>query len=165
MALVDVVDELNRPVDVAPRAEVFTRRANFRTVHVLVFSTSGDVLLQELAPGRDRNPGRWGSSVAGYLFAGESYDEAARRRAQEELGITSMLRPVGVFGMDDQGVTKFVGVYTTVDDHPRVLLPDHIAAIDFRSWDSLHEDLATSPECFTESLKAVVSYVDRVGNG
>lgn len=164
-ALVDVVDERNEPVDVAPRAEVFSRGVNFRTVHVLVFSSRGEVLLQKLASGRERNPGRWGTSVAGYLFAGESYESAARRRAGEELGVSTPLRNLGVLQMLDRGVTKFVGIYSTVDDHPHVLLPEHVARIEFRPWHVVQDDLIASPDQFTESFRAVVTYVDQIAHG
>jgi isopentenyldiphosphate isomerase len=66
---VDVVDERNEPIGVIPRAEVFSAGVNFRTVHVLVFDHEGELLLQRLSPERERHPGLWGSSVAGYLRA------------------------------------------------------------------------------------------------
>lgn len=164
-ALIDAVDDRNEPLTVVPREEVFSRRANFRTVHVLVFNAVGEVLLQQLSPQRERHPGRWGSSVAGYLFAGESYVDAAHRRLSEELGVTTTVAEAGVLRMTDEGVTKFVGIFTTEADHPRNALPDHIAQLAFRSVDEVRAKLVSSPDEFTASFREVFHLVEEARGG
>lgn len=96
--MIEVVNEANEPVGTVPRAEVFDRGANFRTVHVLPFNARGDLLLQQLSSHRERHPLSWGSSVAGYLHAGEDYVTAARRRLREELALEIPLTADGVTG-------------------------------------------------------------------
>jgi isopentenyldiphosphate isomerase len=162
-SLVDVVDERDEPIAVVPRSEVFTRRANFRTVHVLAFNHRGELLLQQLSGHRERHPGLWGSSVAGYVHAGETYEEAARRRLLEELGLRTDLQPVGVMAMADDGVTKFVGVFVTVADDPRNALPDHIAALEFRSLDDVRDQMAERPSDFTDTFREVLAFVEKAG--
>jgi isopentenyl-diphosphate delta-isomerase len=164
-ALVDAVDERNEPIAVVPRGEVFARHANFRTVHVLVFNHSGEVLLQQLSARRDRHPGKWGSSVAGYLHAGEQYEQAASRRLLEELGLATEVVPLGVLAMADDGVTKFVGVFVTVANDPRIALPEHIAALEFRSVGAVREQLAKWPADFTESFREVFAFVEKANGG
>ncbi len=105
--VIDVVDQNDSPVGMIRRNEVFTRRANFRVVHDLVFNQRGELLVQQLASTRTRHPGYWGSSVAGYIFAGESYEAAARRRLGEELGIYGVpLNYIGKTSMEDDAVTS-----------------------------------------------------------
>jgi isopentenyl-diphosphate Delta-isomerase len=157
-SLIDRVDDANRPVGRVRRADVFQARANFRTVHVLVFNSHGDLLLQQLAPSRERNPCKWGSSVAGYIHAGESYSHAAERRLAEELGLHTALSEVGITPMHDEGVTKFVGVYTTVSDNPRVADPEHIEAIRFRPLSEIEQDISSHPNSYTETLRHVLDY-------
>jgi isopentenyl-diphosphate delta-isomerase len=157
-ALIDRVDEQNRSVGTIARQDVFTEHANFRTVHVLVLNHAGDLLLQQLAPTRDRHPLQWGSSAAGYIYSGETYEDAARRRLREELGLDSELKPVGVTPMDDEGVTKFVGVFVTVADHPRVLEPDHIADIEFRPQVDIERDIDRHAGTYTDSLRHVLAF-------
>src|ERR1039457_5693879 len=106
-SLIDVVDEQNKPIGVVRRRDVFRLRANFRTIHVLVFNSRGELLLQRLTWTRDREPGRWGSSAAGYLHAGEDYPEAARRRAAEVLSLSAPLTEVGVTCLHDDGIAQF----------------------------------------------------------
>ncbi|HUB39890.1 MAG TPA: NUDIX domain-containing protein [Streptosporangiaceae bacterium] len=163
--MIDRVDDLNRTVGTVARARVFDEHANFRTVHVLVFDHDGALLLQQLSATRERNPLQWGSSVAGYMYAGESYDEAAHRRLSEELGLQTPLNPLGVTMMLDEGVKKFVGVYTTVADHPVIEEPDHIAQLQFVPPRLVEEDIDQDPGNYTDTLKHVLSYVIGVQGG
>lgn len=162
-ALIDRVDERNRSVGTVARQNVFTEHANFRTVHVLVLNHSGELLLQQLAATRERHALRWGSSVAGYIYAGESYEDAARRRLREELGLDTDLHPVGVTPMEDEGVTKFVGVFVTVADHPRVEEPAHIADIEFRPQADVERDIDIHAGTYTDSLRHVLAFWLRQG--
>jgi 8-oxo-dGTP pyrophosphatase MutT (NUDIX family) len=141
-----------------PRRDVFKEHANFRTVHVLVLNRDGAILLQQLAPTRERHPLKWGSSVAGYMHAGEAYEEGARRRLREELGLETPLHAVGVTPMQDAGVTKFVGVFVTIADRARVEEPDHIAAIEFRPQRAIERDVRINPQAYTDSLRHVLAY-------
>jgi isopentenyl-diphosphate Delta-isomerase len=156
--LIDRVDERNRSVGTVARRDVFKGHANFRTVHVLVVNHAGDLLLQQLSPSRARHALQWGSSVAGYIYAGESYEEAAKRRLREELGLESALHNVGVTPMEDEGVTKFVGVFVTVADHPQVEEPDHIVAIKFHPQIGLEQDVRLHPDTYTQSLRHVLAF-------
>jgi 16S rRNA (adenine1518-N6/adenine1519-N6)-dimethyltransferase len=157
-SLLDVVDEQNKPIGVVRRRDLFRLRANFRTVHVLIFNSRGEVLLQRLAWTKDREPGRWGSSAAGYLHAGEDYQDAARRRLAEELGLTAPLTEVGVTCLHDDAVAQFAGVFTATADSPRSAAPAHLAEIAFRPLDVIDEDMAAHPDDYTETLRHVLAF-------
>lgn len=84
---------------------------------MLVFNRHGDLLLQCIAPGL-RHEGMWGSSVAGYVQAGESYDQAAVRKLDNELGIVPGLKSLGKSSMLDGSSVKFLGLYHATHDGP-----------------------------------------------
>lgn len=157
-SLIDAVDDANRPVGTVPRGDVFAVGSNFRTVHVLVLNAAGQVLLQRLGARRDRHPLAWGSSVAGYLHAGEEYAAAAARRLYEELAQKTPLRQVGVAAMPDNGVTKFIGVFTTVADTPRIADAEHIEEIAFWSLSDIDRELRSQPTQFTASFRHVLDF-------
>jgi isopentenyldiphosphate isomerase len=117
--ILDQVNQADVPIGHVRRSDVFAEHAGFRVAHVLVFNSTGELLLQRLALSRKRNPGAWGSSVASYLFASESYEAAATRRFGEELGVTvPPLTFLGKTEMLDDGCLKFITVFTTRSDGP-----------------------------------------------
>lgn len=120
-ALVDVVDPSDRVVGSLPRKRLFSAGANFRVIHILVFNHSRDLLLQRIAPGL-RHEGLWGSSVAGYVLTGETYQQAATRKLKDELGVHAPLTSLCKSSMLDGMSEKFIGIFETVYDGP--LIPD-----------------------------------------
>jgi 16S rRNA (adenine1518-N6/adenine1519-N6)-dimethyltransferase len=153
--LIDVVDSHDREIGTVPRGAVLERGENFRTAHVFVFDRHGDLLLQRLAPERPRHPDRWGSSVAAYLFAGESYAAAAQRRLYEELEVDAPIREVGKLEMLDERSLKFVTLFFAYTDHPRIGVPTEISALAFRSTDWIEKELARAPGLFTPTFAAL----------
>lgn len=157
-SLIDVVDEQNQPIGVVRRRDVFRLRANFRTVHVLIFNGLSELLLHRLTWTRDGEPGRWGSSAAGYLHAGEEYLAAARRSLAEELSLSSPLAEVGVTCMHDEGTAQFAGVFTATADRPRSAAPARLAEVTFRPVAVIEQDIAAHPDDYTETLRHVLNF-------
>jgi isopentenyl-diphosphate Delta-isomerase len=151
-SLIDAVDEADRPIAAVERSVVLEAAANFRVVHVFVFDGSGRLLLQQLGHNRDRNPLRWGSSVAGYLYASEADWAGARRRLFEELGLETALRKHGSVAMRDMNSTKFITLFTTVSDHAEIREPEHIERIEFRDLAVILADLGGDPESYTPTF-------------
>jgi isopentenyl-diphosphate Delta-isomerase len=150
-SLIDRVDTRDHKVGEVERGNALELGANFRTVHVFVLH-DGDVLLQRLAPTRGRHPGRWGSSVAAYLFAGETYEHAANRRLTEELGLAGQLELLGKTQMRDERSLKFVELYVLEDGPARIREPNHIAEL--RYWDrsDLEDAIQERPAMFTPTF-------------
>lgn len=79
------LDEILGPV---PRSQVHGNPSLIhRSVHVLVVNHAGHLLLQKRSLRKDTQPGKWDTSVGGHVGFGQSYEEAARREAEEELGL------------------------------------------------------------------------------
>ena len=157
-SLIDVVDEQNQPIGVVRRRDVFRLGASFRTVHLLVFNGRGELLLQRLTWTRDGEPGRWSSSAAGYLHAGEGYPEAAQRRLAEELNVATVPAEVGVTCLHDKAAAQFAGVFTATADRPRSTTPAHLAEISFRPVAAIEQDMTAHPDDYTETLRHVLDF-------
>lgn len=133
--------------------------AGFRVAHVLIFNSQGQLLLQRLALSRKRNPGTWGSSVASYLFASESYQAAASRRVQEELGVTaSTLTFFGKTEMMDDGCLKFISVFTMNGNGPFAVDRSHIEEIEFVSPLLIQQMIDDRTRKFTPTFLHVFRY-------
>lgn len=157
-SIIDRVDDDDIPVEEISRAEALDKGANFRTVHVFVFDSHGALLLQRLAPLRERHAGRWGSSIAAHLHAGESYREAAVRRLGEELGLRRPLQRIGKTALREGRGTKFVELYTTYDGAAQIGEPDHISDLRFWPMGQLPAAISTQPEHFTPTLRHLVRF-------
>ena len=85
LTLVTDRDDILGPV---PRSRVHGNPSLIhRSVHILVVSPGGLLLLQKRSLRKDTQPGKWDTSVGGHVGFGQSYEEAARREAEEELGL------------------------------------------------------------------------------
>ncbi len=115
--IIDWVDENDEVVGPISRKNIFRENASFRTSHIFIFNPKDELLMQKLASTRERYPGRWGSSVAGYVLSGETYEQAALRKVNDELGINAQslsLELVGKTAMEDDGRKKFISLYKGV---------------------------------------------------
>lgn len=159
--LIDAVDQADKAIGTIRRAEVFRKRANFRVAHDLIFNSKGQLLIQQIASGPKRHPGYWGSSVAAYLYAGESYEAAANRRLVEELGVQNVeLQYFGKTPMMDQGCFKFIAVFTGTSDGPFDFDQTQIAKLEFLSISRLHEIIATRSRSFTPTFLEVLRFYE-----
>ncbi|MFF9067613.1 NUDIX domain-containing protein [Streptomyces sp. NPDC014891] len=104
--ILDVVDEQDRVIGRAPRAEVYARGLIHRCVFVRVRDAEGRIFVHRRTPVKLVFPSMYDMFVGGVVGAGESYDEAALREAEEELGVRGLPRPEPVltFLYDSAGV-------------------------------------------------------------
>jgi ADP-ribose pyrophosphatase YjhB (NUDIX family) len=153
--VIDAVDAANRPTGQIDRAKVFSQKANFRTVHVLIRSLDRkNILLQELPSNHARSPSKLGSSVAGYIHSGESYQHAARRKLREELRINRVrtLTPIDLIEMHDDGVLKFIQIYGMSYNYSGEFDREHIKDVAYYPFKTIDAMVGSEPERFTETF-------------
>ena len=86
--LLEVVDETGTVLRLAPRSECHGNPSLMhRAVHIFVRDRAGRVFLQRRALSKHIQPGKWDTSVGGHVDPGESFETAAARELEEELGI------------------------------------------------------------------------------
>jgi isopentenyl-diphosphate Delta-isomerase len=158
--LIDAVNENDEPVGTVRRKNVFSERANFRVSHVLVFNSKGELLVQQLALTRSRHPGMWGSSVAAYVHSGESYEQAAKRRVYQELGVSASLQCLGKTSMNDSGTCKFISIFRMFADGPFKYDHGHIEHLQFFPLDEIKDILDNSKHSFTPTFLHVLSFCE-----
>ena len=116
-----VVDGNDRILRYARRSEVHGNNLRHRAVHILIFDEAGEVYLQLRSRWKDRHPLKWDSSAAGHVAARESYEEAARRELEEELGINVPLEKLLELPASARTEQEFVWLYRgKVHDNPIV---------------------------------------------
>jgi len=159
----DRVDAQNQVIGSIIRRDVFRTQANFRVVHVFVFNSRKELLLQKIATGL-RHEGQWGSSAAGYLEKGEDFTAAAARKARSELGLPQLVfQHVGTTSMDDRGCRKFIGLFATVYDGPLTLNPADVCGLEFLSLADIEDARKTGSRTFTETFLHLLDYYTSSG--
>jgi isopentenyl-diphosphate delta-isomerase type 1 len=156
--LFDVVDERDRVVAQAPRAEVHRRHLRHRAVHVFVFNPHGELFLQKRAATKDTFPGCYDSSASGHLDAGESYDASAARELREELGLSVepvALRPLFKIEACAQTGWEFIWVYQLQTDQPPQPNPAEIASGQFWPRERIEHLVADTPGVCAPSFRLI----------
>ena len=143
-----VVDDQDRLLGDAPRAEVHGNNLRHRAVHILVFNNLGELFLQKRSRWKDRHPRLWDSSAAGHVDAGEDYDVAANRELREELGVAAELTRVAKLPASERTGQEFIWLYQARYDGPFELARSEIEYGEFFPTDVVSAWLKARPEDF-----------------
>ena len=109
--LVCIVDEENKVVGSATRAEMRAKNLIHRCSYVMIFNDEGKMFVQRRVSFKETYPHFYDPAPGGVVDAGESYEVNARREIEEEMGISiteSDLKHHFDFLFED-GITKVWG--------------------------------------------------------
>ena len=83
----DIYDkDRNKTGKTMERGSVFTEAAYHLVVHICIFSSDGDMLIQQRQPFKDGWPNMWDITVGGSALSGDTSQSAAERELLEEIG-------------------------------------------------------------------------------
>lgn len=119
--ILDIVDEEDRVTGRSPRGEAYARKLRHRCAFVLVRDAEGRIFVHRRTATKLVFPSLYDMFVGGVVGAGESYDEAALREAEEELGVSGLPRPEYLFKFlydDGAGRTWWSAVYEVRCEQP-----------------------------------------------
>lgn len=85
--LIDIVDDNDNVLRQATRKEMHEKSLLHRSSHVFVFNSKGEIFVHKRASILKLYPGMYDVKVGGVVRAGESYEDAAKRELEEEVGI------------------------------------------------------------------------------
>ena len=113
-----IVDEQGNIIGAATRGECHNgSRLLHPVVHLHVFNPQGQLYLQRRPAWKDIQPGKWDTAVGGHMDLGENVEQALRREAKEELGITDFIpQEVTHYVFDSKRERELVFTYKTVYD-------------------------------------------------
>jgi isopentenyldiphosphate isomerase len=139
--LIDVVDEEDRVLRQATRAEMRRDNLLHRVVAIVCLDSAGRIYLHRRTLTKDLFPGLYDVFTAGCVGAGESYALAARRELAEELGIVGP-EPQALFRHRYEGAEtrSHTQVFRVTWDGPIVHQPSEVAWGEFRPRDELEEN-------------------------
>ncbi|MFE7899875.1 NUDIX hydrolase [Streptomyces sp. NPDC057424] len=95
--ILDIVDENDQVIGQSPRGEVYARGLRHRCVFIQARDAESRVFVHRRTPAKLVFPSLYDMFVGGVVGAGESYDTAALREAEEELGVCGLPQPRHLF--------------------------------------------------------------------
>jgi isopentenyl-diphosphate Delta-isomerase len=153
-----LVDERNRATGSGGKAAIHRAGLLHRAFSIFVVDERGRILLQQRNPKKYHSGGLWANSCCGHPRPGERTVTAARRRLNEELGVTSDLS-FGFFSRYrtelDNGMheNEFVYVYFgPLRSRPRPD-PAEVADVELLSVDEIGRRIKRAPGSFTYWFK------------
>lgn len=108
--------------------------------------------------------GYWDASVVSHVLAGETPENAARRRCGEELGIEIDFRDLGAFYYTAHFVQDAENEYChfLIGDQKGEIFPNPVEFSATRkiTFIDLKKEIRKNPECFTPWLKLAIEKID-----
>lgn len=149
-----LVDEADNELGTSPKLRAHHEGVLHRAFSVFLFNSRGELLLQRRAGGKYHSGGLWTNTCCSHPRPGEETAAAARRRLQEEMGLSTPLLPVFAFTYRadlGQGLWEHELDHVFVGRTDQDPLPDPEEVGDWR-WASIPEvvdEMHRHPERFT----------------
>lgn len=129
-----------------------------RAFSIFLFNDQSEVLMQQRAPGKPLWGGFWSNSVCSHPRRGETPEEAARRRLQEEIGIEADTVYLYTFEyhaqFNESGAEhEMCSVFVAHSNEQPSANPTEISEFAFMTPEQLDRELAQKPDRYTPWLK------------
>src|SRR3989344_974108 len=111
MEYLDIVNKDDEVIGKEERGTIYEKSHIHRIVHVLVFNDLGEIALQKRADDASYRPKHWGSTAAGHVKSGETYEQAASRELIEEAGIATPIEFLNKYYYEAEGKQKFLALF------------------------------------------------------
>lgn len=158
-----LVDQHDNAIGTMEKIEAHRKGLLHRAFSVLLFNSSGELLLQKRANDKYHSGGLWTNTCCSHPLPGEPLADAVQRRLLYEMGIN--LKPEFAFKFIyktplDKSLVEheldhvFIG---TFDGNP-VINKDEVSEWKFMSLSELKNDMELSPEAYTVWFRLIVNH-------
>ena len=159
MEYLDIVNDNDEVIGQCTVSESYNKLLPHRISHILIFNDAGKMLLQKRTAEEKFCPNHWSSAVGGHVQAGESYEEAALREYEEELGTKSEIEFIGKVLYDIPNTpNKFLTIFKSDFNGPYNINLDEVAAIDSFSIEEIKNMIKNGEKFLPELLFILEKY-------
>lgn len=130
-----VVNELDEIIGYKSRYECHHDTSLIhRAIDVALFNKKGQLVLQKRSKQKDLYPGYYALSSTGHVSKGETYEQAALRELQEEMGVTGIiLTKITSFIVRSNEETEMTVLFRGVYDGSYTFPSDEVESIHYFS--------------------------------
>lgn len=141
MEYLDLVDENDEVIGKEERNIIYENNwKNFRVINIMIFTSDDKIIVPKRNSNRKVFPNCFDCSVGGHVSSGETYEQAAYRELEEELGITSVkLEEIAYFKPWDIDTSCFSKLYKLVYDEELNYDKDGIAQIYYMTKEEIKQ--------------------------
>lgn len=146
-----VVDENDNVIGAERMTDAIEKGLIRRAARVYVFNESGQLLVQQRSE-KVLKPLMLDQSAAGHVDEGETYEQAAYRELEEELGISGYTLELVATSFRTTDFYNAIYRLTIPDNTPINFDPEEIKQVLWYDTDSLTKEMKTEPEKFTPAF-------------
>jgi len=150
--VINLANEEDYPVDVAVRGEPIPEGRCPMIAGVFLFNSNGNITLQKVAKTKGAEAGKLNYSAAGHVDAGETYEQAALRELNEEMGIQA--NEITFVGKEcklkDGKPRVFHHAFKVISDNPITFDPSEVAEVHEFTIPELRQKITDHPEQFKD---------------
>ena len=158
MQEVILVNELDEVIGSMEKMEAHEKALLHRAFSVFLFDKKGNMLLQKRAATKYHSPSLWTNACCSHPMPGESTQQAALRRLQEELGITATINKAFHFTYKaefDNGLTEheFDHVFVGEFDDELFLNKEEVSDTCYKSMNEIKNEIEHQAGNYTAWFK------------
>ncbi|MFS1538302.1 MAG: NUDIX hydrolase YfcD [Candidatus Phlomobacter fragariae] len=159
---IDIVDDKNKVIAQATREQMREENLLHRAAYIVVHDGMGKILIQRRTEMKDIYPCLLDATAGGVLISGETMLAAARREAEEKLGIADVpFAEHGLFYYETIKCRVWGGLFSCVSHGPFALKEAEVESVFWFTPEEIH---ARSHEFSPDSLKALSLWLARNNN-
>ena len=160
-----LVNELDEATGSMEKMEAHKKALLHRAFSVFLFDEQGNMLLQQRAATKYHSPSLWTNACCSHPMPGETTEQAALRRLQEELGITTAITKAFHFTYKaafDNGLTEHEFDHVFVGEYAGELLlnTEEVSAVCYKSMSEIKLELNNNPHLYTQWFKIALPLLE-----
>ena len=158
----DLVDENDNVIGKEDRNVIYKNKwRNFRVINIMILTSDNKIIVPKRSENRRVFPNCYDCSVGGHVSTGETYELAAYRELEEELGITNVnLEEIAYFKPSDIGTSSFSKMYKLVYDGELNYDKDGIQEIFYMDKEEIRKLIKENPLQFKDDYPKFFKWLD-----